>query len=122
MENIPQKLSLLPRFVPLVHRLLKPAPAWVGHDEGERSGKGIAEDEHEEHDHRLCSYDDEEQNGKDQEGERLPFEHFRVFEGIVAETGNHEKGEGVNENQYRKLLVRTGPAEAVEEKDGCGNH
>ena len=97
--------------------LLQAAAARIGEEKGHRSREHVADEKGEEHLHRPSGNDDEEEDGEDQDTEGLPLDEFRVLEGVVAEIGNHEEGEAVDESEDRQFLLGAGPPEMGEEKN-----
>jgi len=110
------------RLMTLLHSLFQSPPAWQGYDEGNGSGEDIAEEKEEKHQDRLGSNNDEKDNGNYEETKRLALDQSRVLEGVILEVGDHEEGKKVDEAKNCDFLVRTGPAEMVEEKNGGRDH
>ena len=74
-----------------MYRLLQAAPPRQGHDEADRPGYDVAQEEHEQHQYGFRGNNDEENDGKNKKTEWLALYHSRVLEGIILEVGDHQE-------------------------------
>ena len=67
-------------LMPLLHGPSQTNSSRPGHDVTEGAREHIATEDNKKHDYRLSGNDDEQYYTHDQEGKRLAFYQFRIFE------------------------------------------
>src|SRR5689334_408724 len=86
---------MMRRFMPLVHGLLQPAPARQGDEKSDRTGHGVANEEHEQHHYGGRGNNDEKNHGKDEKAEGLALDQLRILERIIFYVGDHQERQEV---------------------------